>query len=51
MAERSDVTRAQLERAAELAEREGDEYAERWSVIHERMAEAVIASRLEADRA
>jgi hypothetical protein len=34
-----DVTRQQFERAAQLAE-EGGEYADRWSRIHEEIAEA-----------
>jgi len=39
------TTREQFERAAELAGRD-DPYSRRWSLIHEGMAEAVIACKI-----
>lgn len=43
--DKPDPTREQFERAAELAGRD-DPYARRWSLIHERIAEAVTARKI-----
>jgi hypothetical protein len=40
------LTREQLERAAQLAQRPDDAYAQRWALIHERIAEAVVRREL-----
>lgn len=41
-----EITRQQLERAAALADRD-DPYARRWSVLHERIAEAATGRALD----
>lgn len=44
---RDSAIREQFERSAELAQAgPNDAYARRWSVAHERMAEAAVASRI-----